>query len=221
MGPARIRDQTLSPTLAGGFSTTEPPGKPHESLICKILAFHGFIKKGIKKICHSVCLLHEKCSCRERWQARQIIILAESLKNLWGRTWPESTGEVYTTESRRQLMERRIYSIVGLMMERDGFLQATPLPENSCSKANLKMFYLLQPASWRKWLILFVYNRAIIYCWKGPAKAKCSAENVLFLSRNRGYQSEPLKEVGLANELTLIPSPTCKDSNFPQEPLVL
>ena len=77
-------------------------------------------------------------------------------------------------------------------MERDGFLQATPLPGNSCSKANFKMFYLLQHASWRKWSIQFVYNRAIIYCWKGPDKAKCSAENVLFLSSNaKSLQSCP------------------------------
>ena len=39
----------LSPALAGGFSTAEPPGKPpQESLFCKIVAFHRFIKKGIK-----------------------------------------------------------------------------------------------------------------------------------------------------------------------------
>lgn len=36
-----------------------------------------------------------------------------------------------------------------------------------------------------------VYNRAIIYCCKGPAEAKCSVENVLVLSNNRGYQSKP------------------------------
>ena len=42
VGSSRIRDQTMSPVLAGGFFTTEPLGKPHPflSLHFSALAFH-------------------------------------------------------------------------------------------------------------------------------------------------------------------------------------
>ena len=33
VGSSRIRDRTRAPVLAGGFFTTEPPGKPHAFLL--------------------------------------------------------------------------------------------------------------------------------------------------------------------------------------------
>lgn len=100
----------------------------------------------------------------------------------------------------RQLKESEMCCVAGLRIEQDvinkllfgqKLLQQSKL-KNVLSAAT----YILEKVINAIWPI---YNRAIIYCWKGSAEAKRNVENVLFHSNNRGYQSE-LKKVGLAND---------------------
>ena len=51
---SQLRDQTKSPALAGGFFTTEPPGKPIRFCVCVCVCVCVLVAQSCRTLCYSM-----------------------------------------------------------------------------------------------------------------------------------------------------------------------